>query len=208
MKIVLGVLSLLALCTILSAAPIDCLTLVGTNTANLSMGCALGGLFFDQFSTNSTPLGANIFLSALGTGVAGDGVNLGFQITTPSPPVDISFQYRASTLSGDPVIDGVDNFHNGTDATRIGEVVCDQAFVGGICAGGHVLANFANPPISSGMFSAQSQIFILKDISLPTANSFLSNFVNSHETPEPSTALLLGVGLCGISILARRHRSR
>lgn len=207
MKSLFSLLGCSILCAVATAAPIDCSSVLGSNTNTLTMGCALGGLLFDDFTVNSTPPGTNIFLSAVGTGVVDGGVNLGFQITTPAPPVDTIFQYHVSTLDGGPAIDGVDNFHNGAGGTRIGEVVCDQAFVGGICATGHILANFANPPTSSGSFAAQSQIFILKDISEPNENSFLSNFVNSHETPEPSTALLLGFGLCTVSLLRRRRRS-
>lgn len=208
MKTSIAVLGFVALCTITSAAPVDCTTMLGSNTNNLPMGCSLGGLLFDEFMVNSAPLGSNIFLSAVGTAVVPGGVNLGFQITTPTPPADTIFQYRASTLAGGPQIDGVDNFHNGTDGTRIGEVVCDQAFVGGICAAGHILANFANPPVMSATFSAQSQIFILKDISEPMASSFVSNFVNSHETPEPSTFSVIGLGLCGFAGLSRWIRRR
>ncbi len=206
MNKVILVLSLLASCTLAGAAPVDCLTVLGSNTNTLVMGCSLGGLVFDQFSLTSAPLGSTIFLSALGTGVVSGGVNLGFQITTPMPPVDTIFQYRVSTVDGSFQIDGVDNYHNGSGDTRIGEIVCDQAFVGGICFG-NVLANFANPPVTAGRFSAQSQVFILKDISEPSANSFISNFVNSHETPEPGTAMLIGAGLFGVAALARKRRT-
>lgn len=208
MKRLLMALSYLAACSYVHASPVDCTTVLGSNVNSLSMGCALGSLFFDQFAVNSAPLGSNIFLSSIGTGVVAGGVNLGFQIITPNPPVDTIFQYRASTLDGGPAIDGVDNFHNGAGDTRIGEIVCDQAFVGGICDVGHVLATFANPPTTTANFSPHSEIFILKDISEPNATSFISNFVNSHETPEPSTALLLGLGLCGISAIARKRRVR
>lgn len=206
MRMFLSLLGFSALCAVAVAAPVQCTSVLGSNTNSLSMGCSLGGLLFDQFAVYSAPPGANIFLSAVGTGVAAGGVNLGFQITTPAPPNDTIFQYRVSTLDGGPEVRGVDNFHNGAGGTRIGEVVCDQAFVAGICAAGHILANFANPPTTSATFAAQSQIYILKDISEPNENSFISNFINSHETPEPSTALLLGLGLCGVAVCGRKRR--
>jgi hypothetical protein len=102
-------------------------------------------------------------------------------------------------MSGAASIDGVDNSHNGTDGVRIGELVCATAFVSGICPSGSVLANFANPPIGLATFPPQSQIFILKDISLPNSNSFISSFVNSVESPEPATSLIAAFGLFGLA---------
>jgi len=113
-----------------SASSVDCTTVLNTNVLSLG-ACSLDGLVFDQFLVNSVPSGSSIFLSAVGTGVIGDSINLGFQITTPAPPSDTLFEYHVSTLSGASTIVGVDNFHNGTDGVRIGELVCSVPFVGG-----------------------------------------------------------------------------
>lgn len=152
MRNVALVVSFLALSTIAIAAPVDCSLptamggAVGANVTSLTMGCFGGGLLFDSFSVNATPPGTNVFISAIGTGpVSGpQGFNLGFQITTSTPPVDTILQYHVSSLTGASTIIGVDNAHNGNNVT-IGEVVCDQAFFGGTCATGHVLANFSIP---------------------------------------------------------------
>lgn len=179
---------------IANASPVDCTTVLNTNV--LSIGsCSLNGLLFSQFLVNSTPTGSSIFLSAVGTGVAGNSTNLGFQITTPAPPSDTLFEYAVSTLSGAPGIIGVDNLQNGAGGTVIGELVCGTPFVAGICPTGSVLANFANPPTNSAQFAPQPQVFILKDISLPISNSFISSFVNSVETPEPGAALFTAIAL-------------
>ena len=218
MKTLTLVLSLLALTTIASAAAVDC-TLpapggaVGANVTSLTMGCFGGGLLFDSFTVSSTPAGSSIFISAVGTAavVSPQGFSLGFQITTPTPPVDTILQYRVSTLSGSASIVGVDNAQNGNNTT-IGEVVCAVAFVSGICPTGQVIVNFSNPPTPNNTvvsFSPRNQIFILKDISEPTTNSFISSFVNSHETniiPEPASALLLGLGLCAVAGISRKLR--
>ena len=84
---------------------------------------------------------------------------------------------------------------------RIGELVCAKPFVGGICPAGSGLASFANPPDAVAQFAAQSEIFILKDISLPNSSSFISSFVNSNTVsmPEPGTSLLATLGLFGIA---------
>lgn len=187
------------------------------------MGCFGGGLLFDGFAVHSAPLGTNVYVSAIGTGsiIGSQGYSLGFQILTPTAPVDTILQYRVSTLNGSSSIIGVDNGQNGINTT-IGELVCDQAFsAGGICATGHVIANFSNPPTPNNTLvllsgGARSQIFISKDIAEPTTNSFISSFVNSHQTggfnnetgtvPEPSTSLMFSFGILGMAGLARKFR--
>jgi hypothetical protein len=203
-KVVCLAIALLGSCVLASASTVDCTTVLNTNVLSIG-GCSLAGMLFDQFLVNSAPSGSSIFLSAVGTGVVGDSVNLGFQITTPAPPSDTLFQYRVSTLSGTPSIMEVDNFQNGAGGVRIGELVCAQAPVGGICPTGGVLANFANPPNTSATFSQQSQIFILKDISVPNGNSFISSFVNGVDAvPEPGTSLLVALGLFSMAGVFRR----
>jgi hypothetical protein len=187
----------------------NCTTLEGDNLNNVTdfaNGCTLGGLTFNNFSYSSAPAGSSVFLSALGTGIVNGGVDLGFQLTTVTPPVDIMLFYSVSNGGIGPSIVGVDNSQNGINTT-IGELVCSVQFSSGICPSADVLANFSNPPTTSATFAPQSQVYIEKDISLPNGNSFISSFVNSQETsgvPEPASILLLGAGLVGIGLMSKR----
>ena len=190
-----------------SASPVDCTTVLNTNV--LSIGsCSLDGLVFSQFMVNSAPTGSSIFLSSVGTGVVGNSIDLGFQIATSTPPSDTLFEYQVSTLNGGVAIMGANNSQNGTAGARIGELVCAVPFVAGICPSASVLANFANPPNTSATFAAQSQVYILKDISLPSSSSFVSSFVNSVEVPEPAISLLTVLGLFGMGRVLRKRSRR
>lgn len=208
MKLSLSLAAMLAMAVTLSATP-TCTSVEGDNINSIS-ACTLGGLTFSNFADSSTPTGSTVWLSAVGTGVVSGGVDLGFQLTTAKPPVDILLFYD---VAGTGII-GVDNEQNGVNTT-IGEVVCSVAFVGGVCPKADVLASFSNPPTQSATFAAQTMVYIEKDISLPDGSSFISSFVNSQETggvglpggvPEPSTVAMIGLGLWGIGWFGRKAR--
>jgi hypothetical protein len=201
----------IAITAVASPVP-SCTSLEGdniNNTTDFGNGCTLGGLTFSNFSYSSAPVGTSVFLSAVGTGVVGNDVDLGFQLTTATPPVDIILFYDVSNEGTGPSIVGVDNQQNGNQTT-IQEVVCSVAFSSGICPTtptNDVLANFTNPPTTSATFAPQSSVYIEKDISLPDGTSFISSFVNSQDlsgVPEPGTFLLLGAGLGGIGLMRKR----
>lgn len=171
-------------------------------------GCWLGNMQFDTFVVGSAPPGGVIFLSPVGTGVSGNEVNLGFQLTTPAPPADLTLLYHVSTTDGS-LINGVDNGHNGLD-TRIQEVVCAVPFMNNVtCPAGSELANFVNNGGEAvASFDGVSQVWILKDIQLRSDDSFISAFINSHQVvPEPLTSVLFGTGLL-LAGAVRRLRSR
>jgi hypothetical protein len=201
----------LALSTLAGATPIPSCTdstVENHDVTTITNGCTLGGLTFTDFIVNSAPPGSTVFLSSVGTGLVTGGVDLGFQVTTVAPPVDVILFY---TVSG-PSIIGVDNQQNGVNGVRIQELVCSVSFSStGICPGQDVLANFVNPPTTSATFAPQTTVYIMKDISLPNENSFISSFVNSQETggvPEPATMALFGLGLLGMGLAGRKTLRR
>jgi hypothetical protein len=215
MKLFFGIAVILAISSFAMATPSTCDGLAGTNVTTLSMGCTYGNLLFSNFSVTSAPPGTTIFLSSIGTSLS-SGVNLGFQITTPLPPVDVLFNYTVAGLNG-ATINAVNNGHNGTGDTRIQELVCSVPLVNGVCPNSKVLANFVNPPISNATFSAQGQIYIMQDISLASRTDFISSYVNGQgatqggsqgTVPEPASATLIGGGLIGVAALTRRFRKR
>jgi PEP-CTERM motif len=224
MKIFVVSLTFLALCSIASAAIVDCqafaaLGTPGNNVLNLSPGNGcMGGtpqLLFDTFAV--TPGTSTIFLSSSGTGptTAPVGYNLGFQIANPVSPFDVLFTYKVTAKDGLAEITGVDDSQSGTNV-QINEIACSVApGPAGFCATANQLAKFTNNGGTNvaATFAPQTMIWVIKDISGSGANgnSFISSFVNSQQTtgptvPEPSTALLLGFGLCGLAGLSRRFR--
>lgn len=207
LRAVLGLsVGVLGLAVAASATPVSCVSLEGDNVTTIS-SCQLGSLTFSDFGVNSSPSGVTIALSSVGTGVSGDEVDLGFQMTEPIGvrPIDTILSYAVTGT-----LIGVDVSQNGVD-TSIQETVCSAPFSGGICPSGDVLANYSNPPTPNGtevfLTSPVTTAYILKDIQEPSQDSTISSFVNSQVVPEPMTFSLIGMGLLGIGVMGRR-RSR
>jgi PEP-CTERM motif len=177
--------------------------------------CSIGGLTFSNFSVNGVPNppGTTVFLSSIGTHAGPGGeVDLGFQLATPwngttVTAADTVLQY---IVNGPANIVGVNNLQSGGLGVTIQEIVCSVAFVSGNCAAANQLANFTNPPTTTGNFAAQSTIYILKDIAQNGPNASISSFVNSVETstvPEPATLSMMGLGLLGFGLIGRLRKS-
>ena len=102
------------------------------------------------------PPGTTVFLSSIGTqaGPAGE-ITLGFQLTTPwnGTTITAADTMLPYTVTGPGNIIGVTNLQSGGLGVTIQEIVCSVAFVSGNCAAGNQLANFTNPPTSTGSFA-------------------------------------------------------
>ena len=194
MKTTLTVLTVLILSAGLGlAAPIDCTQPAGIDVMAIGAdGCFIGGNVYDMWSVGGTNA-QTVSLSNL-TGIGPGGVqNLKFTLTPQDPTGDADTTLRYRVTGG---ILGVDlGITNATGATTIAENVCTGNFCGE--ADSALLVTLGPLGVAGYdeiFFTAESQVYISKDINVPEGSS-LSDFTNSHHIPEPTTLLLMGTGL-------------
>lgn len=227
MKKVLVVLGMaLAMTGIGSAASLPCSSYAGTSGSFLAInaadGCFVGDYVIDNFNVivnfGTFPGGAVIEL-ATGVGIGANGeVVLPFALGSGAAPLvagplggDILLQYQVTGPTW-----GAQLFMGSANNVTITEVICTTPFAGPLGTSCLTVPNFAqsanlpNPPgkpfstINFGGSAPLAVAYIQKDIQFG-ANGSISDFVNTHTVPEPTTSLLMGTALLGLALLRKRY---
>lgn len=139
--------------------------------------------------------------------------------------LDVEFTFKVSVLDPlyqiDSVSLAVDGLMEGEGSVAIGDDIATNSAAFGLLSGGDVksfdpwVEVFSPGPLNgsdSASFDPLSEIWVKKDIFLASDGGIVNvNWIdqNFHQTavPEPTTMLLMGVGLLGICGVTRKKRA-
>lgn len=219
MKLTKLTMILLACAAIAGAGPLQCGGISDVTTIKAA-GCSVTGssLVFSNF-TLSVSAGFSSAVIGIGEAHAGGGDTvLDFQIggiQGPGSPAfgDIELGYRVKGP-----LDGIGIWLQSTQMAAnsnvtITELVCTKQFINNTCSG-KTLANLLAISMGDAVHAASTfktedqTLWIKKDIQFNGAT--ISDFANSHTTPEPASIGLSGLGLALIlcRLLPNRKNAR
>jgi hypothetical protein len=222
MKKALMMLALAVAFVPVGSASTMCTGLVITTAGGVPSSCNAGIFTFSNFRI-ANPSGfaaGNLEIQISNVSIQNNGqdVYLGFGVNHPSltgSTGDMILIYEMSTNGN--LINGV-NIEMGTaNDIRITENACSTPHAGAFgtsCLTPPLLASFnvaspEGPFVNAGFFAPTNFVSIAKDIQFRSANSSISDFVNSHHAvPEPGTMLLMGSALLGLAALRRRKQQQ
>jgi len=198
---------LLAIGVVASAAPVTCNATTTNNVTTLSpLVCAGSGETFSNFTVSGTGPSQQIGLTNITFDSATGFVNLFFSIVVaPSTPGDLVLGYQVTGPSNgiDFNVAGIPSL----SAITFTEVACSTQLCNG--ANNVIYATIGNAgPVqqNSASYPLQTSVWIKKDINFNSANSQLTDFVNSsHAVPEPMTLSMMGLGLLGLGLMRPRQ---
>jgi PEP-CTERM motif len=206
MKKILGNLVLAAVVLVGMTSAANAATLCSNQAVTAGLTCSLGTLTFSFTNVSFAPSnsGDTLQLETVDTGIVGNDVVLGFQISPGKGfPVDVILDYTiVSTASN---MTGIDASYAGANGSIFESAYNNGNLVSTLTDGNTGSNNgvvFTGSPATFGPFSSLN---IHKDIDAISFSEFTDS-VQVSGVPEPASLSMMGLGLLGLGLVGRRKR--